>query len=60
MSMISGRIVSCVSYDCRLLVNSLDWAFDLASLSGTALAASILCWTTGILHFVAGLDSEIS
>ena len=33
MSLISGRIVSCVSYDCGLLVNSLDWAFDLASLS---------------------------
>ena len=41
-------------------MNSLDWDFDFASHSGTALAASVLCWTTGILHFVAELNSEIS
>ena len=31
-----------------LLLNSLDWDFAFALLSGTALAASVLCWTTGI------------
>ena len=30
-----------------------------SELSGTAFVASVLCWTTGILHFVAELNSEI-
>ena len=38
--------------------NSLDWDFDVASHSGTVRAASVLCWTTGILYFVAALNSE--
>ena len=61
MRLISDRIVSYASCDCGIsifLVNSLDWDFDFASHSGTALAASVLSWTIGILHFVAELNSE--
>ena len=39
------------------LRNSLDWDFALTWRSGTASAASVLCWTTGVHHF--GSESNL-
>ena len=55
------RAVRQVRWIASLLVQAVTVeARSSSELSGTALAASVPCWTTGILHFVAELNSEMS